>query len=98
MVPLMILSLNDNMIDQFTAIIDISVTVFLFIYLVCVLSYFKLMVFNKDRFKLSRLILSVLAFVFCIWALLASDFSMVALSSIIVLVGVPVYLVKRKTW
>jgi len=98
MVPFLILTLDVNLINQVNKIIDISVTAFLFVYVMSTLSYIKL--FWKDPVRNAidyrALIIGVSALVFCGWALWSSGLKTVGLALIITLTGVPIYLWRRK--
>ncbi|WP_010301404.1 amino acid permease [Candidatus Odyssella thessalonicensis] len=91
-VPLLIMTLDKNLVVQVNKIIDISVTAFLFVYILCMLSYIKLNAHKKPIY----LIISLLAVMFCSWALYYTDLSLILWSSIFFLSGLPVYLWQYK--
>ncbi len=96
-IPLLILTMDTDLIHQVNTVIDISVTAFLFVYLLCTLSYWKL--FLKRGSWLSDkkgCVLGTTALVFCVWALWSSGLKMVSLASLITLSGWPVYYWQRK--
>ena len=92
MTPVLIVTLNQDLISQVNTIIDVSVTAFLFVYVLSVLSYIKL--FWKSG--IASNIIGVGALSFCGWALYSSGLKMVALASLITLTGLPVYLWKNR--
>ncbi|MCE5293440.1 MAG: amino acid permease [Chlamydiales bacterium] len=92
MVPVLFLTLNKSLIEQVTFIIDVSVTAFLFVYVMSVLSYLKL--FAKK--SASCLVIGLGALSFCGWALYSSGLQMVLLASCITLTGLPVYLIRHR--
>ncbi len=92
MTPVLIVTLNQNLIAQVTFIIDVSVTAFLFVYVLSVLSYLKLFWNNK-----SCLFIGFGALSFCGWALYSSGLTMVALAGLITLTGLPVYLWRNRS-
>lgn len=98
MVPVLIVTLNQNLISQVNLIIDISVTAFLFIYTLSILSYVKL--FWKDQetgaFNTKGMLTGLGALLFCGWALYSSGIMMVACASLIAIAGIPIYLWKHK--
>lgn len=98
MVPILILTLEQDLITQVNTIIDISVTAFLFIYVLSVLSYLKLFWKNKASKKIDfrSLLIGLLALLFCVWALMASGIKMVGLATLITLLGAPIYYWKKK--
>lgn len=96
MMPFFIFAIFDqNLVGQFTKIIDASVTLFVVIYAICVLSFLKLFCINKE-FKPYYIILGILSLLFCGWILLSSEPFSMLLSSIIVLSGVPIYFIKKR--
>ncbi len=92
MVPVLLVTLNADLIEQVTFIIDVSVTAFLFVYVLSVLSYIKL--FWKKG--VTEMFIGTGALSFCTWALYSSGLKMVALASLITLAGLPIYLWKNR--
>ncbi len=100
MIPLLILTLDANLINQVNSIIDISVTAFLLVYLMSVLSYLKLFCnFRSVGTTTGRnaLLIGILALIFCGWALWASGLKMISLGLLITLSGAPIYLWNRRS-
>ncbi len=91
--PLLFLSLQENLLGQFNAIIDISITLILIIYLVCILAYFKLKIGYSTRMAL---VIGVGALAFVIFSLWAAGFKMVMLSLSLLLLGFPMRFYMRK--
>lgn len=89
-IPVLLLTMNRDLIAQVNMMIDMSVTAFLFVYTLSILSYLKL--FRKNP---KSIVLGVCALLFCGWALYSSGLKMVALASLIPLAGAPIYLWKR---
>ncbi len=83
MTPVLLVTLNQDLISQVNSIIDVSVTAFLFVYVLSVLSYIKLV---------RNYIIGFGALAFCAWALYSSGIKMVAFASLITLAGLPLYL------
>lgn len=98
MVPVLIVTLNQSLIAQVNFIIDVSVTAFLFVYVMSVLSYIKL--FWKSQttgaFDIRALTVGFGALLFCGWALYSSGIQMVLLASLITIAGIPLYLWKNR--
>lgn len=91
--PLLFLSLQENLLSQFNAIIDISITLILLIYLVCIMAYFKLKIGYSSRVA-GFIGFGALLFVsFSLWA---AGFKMVMLSLSLLLLGLPMRLYMRK--
>lgn len=91
MTPVLFVTLNKNLIESVNLIIDVSVTAFLFVYVLSVLSYLKL--FWKSS---KSLVIGLGALSFCGWALYSSGLKMVGLASLIALTGLPVYLWRNR--
>lgn len=91
MVPVLIATLNSSLIDQINLIVDVSVTAFLFVYILSVASYIKLL-WNGNGSK----IIGIAALLFCGWALYSSGIKMIALASLFPLAGVPIYLWRKR--
>ncbi len=98
MIPVLLLTLNQDLITQVTLIIDVSVTAFLFVYVLSVLSYLKLFWKNtlSGKINLQNIFIGTGGMLFCAWALYSSGIKMVGLASLITLTGLPVYLWKHK--
>ena len=95
MIPLLILTMDSDLIHQVNKIIDVSVTAFLFVYLFSVLSYFKLFLkVEKSRFKV--LMIGFIALCFCIWALWSSGLEMLFFAGLITCTGIPVYFLNSR--
>ncbi|HRE30530.1 MAG TPA: amino acid permease, partial [Candidatus Berkiella sp.] len=87
--PLLFLSLQENLLSQFNAIIDISITLILLIYLVCILAYFKLKIGYSSKVGM---VIGIGALVFVSFSLWAAGFKMVTLSLVLLLLGIPMRL------
>lgn len=99
MIPVLILAMNQNLVSLVNFTIDVSVTAFLFIYTLSVLSYLKLFWRNSQTGVLSitGILIGSGALLFCGWALYSSGIQMIALASLITLTGIPFYLWKNRT-
>lgn len=97
MVPVLCLTLSHTFIEQVNLIIDVSVTAFLFVYVLSVLSFIKLFWHSSEGrlFTIDRCA-GIAALIFCAWALYSSGIKMVALAGIIALTGIPVYASLRR--
>ena len=94
-IPLIILSHQENLLKQFEFIIEVSVTLIFIVYLMCVLSYRKLLSEKRPLHKTEQ-VLSVAALIFIFWAIWATSLSTVFLSSLIFILGIPVYFWTRR--
>lgn len=94
-IPFLILTVSDSLVTQLNTIIDISVTTFLGVYIVCIISFMALL--RKEQSKHYWLwSLSILSLAFCLWALCSVSFVHLLLSSFFVLSGLPIYLSRYK--
>jgi APA family basic amino acid/polyamine antiporter len=90
-IPLLFLSLQSTLMEQFNFIIDVAVTLILLVYAVSVLAYFKLMI-RDGRWTFTKGALGAGALAFTAWALWAASFKMVMLSLVILVIGIPMRL------
>jgi APA family basic amino acid/polyamine antiporter len=89
-VPLLYLTLNANISQQISAIIDFSVVAFLFVYLICVLAYIKRL--YQEQASVQHWIYSILACLFCLWTISQTPWTTILTSMVFSLSGLPVYL------
>lgn len=88
-VPLLALTANKNIAGQVTAVIDFSVTSFLFIYLLCSVANLILN-WQKDR-KLTGIINSLFSIIFCSWVISETSLNVILISSLFTISGIPLY-------
>ena len=91
--PMLVLSLSDDLMSQFNFIIDVSITLILIIYVACVLSYLKL--FGQQS-NAASLLIAAGALAFACFSLWAAGIKMVLLSMIILIFGLPMYLLRQR--
>lgn len=89
--PLLALSLQNSLMDQFQFIVDAAVSMIILIYLVCVLAYVKLEI-DQRQFKGKSLFLGISSILFTCWALWASKPETLICSLGILLLGIPMRL------
>lgn len=87
--PLLYMAMNVNIAQQITAIIDFSVVAFLFVYLMCVLAYIKLLLTQKWGWY--HWLYSLGALLFCGWIISQTSALTLGIASLFVLSGAPVY-------
>lgn len=97
-IPILILTLDKDLIKQINTIIDISVTAFLFVYGLSVLSYLKLFWKNQKLNSINwfELCIGFGGLIFCLWTLWSSGTKMVGFALLIPLSGVPLYFWKTR--
>ncbi len=97
---LLFLTLTPNILQQLNSIIDLSVSIFLFIYLACSLAFLKLLIKREIvplRPKLYYAI-TLLSCGFCLWVLAFTSFKNLAICSLFVLSGIPIYLWQKRSF
>lgn len=87
-VPLLILTSDENTASQVATVIDFSVTAFLFIYLMC--SVVNLVMTWNER-RIRSFINSIVALLFCIWVISETSFTTIIISSLFTISGVVLY-------
>lgn len=90
-IPLLILTASENISGQIVSIIDFSVTAFLFVYLSCGLAHIKL-ISSAEKFKFVHYLYGFISIIFCLWIIYETPFKTLAIASLFVASGVPVYL------
>lgn len=89
--PLLIITANENLSAQITEIIDFSVIAFLFVYLACSIAFFKLLITQTTKVSLGRWLISYGAIIFCIWTICQTPIRTLVIASSFALSGIPVY-------
>jgi APA family basic amino acid/polyamine antiporter len=90
-IPLLLLSLQNSLMEQFNFIIELATLLILVVYAISVLAYLKLMI-RDGKITPTKIALGIGALSFAGWALWAASLKMVALSFVIVLLGIPMRL------
>lgn len=89
-VPLLIITFDDNIAKQVSAIIDYSVTAFLFVYLACCISFAVIEIREKEV-SFAPLICSILATIFCVWIISQTPLQSLIIAALFVVSGLPMY-------
>jgi len=91
---LLIMTASQSLASQVLTIIDFSVTAFLFVYGICCLAFFKLLLQKNERGLglLRSLIYGCIAFAFCAWVIYETSLYTILVASLFTLSGVPLYL------
>lgn len=87
--PLLFLTASNSISHQITAIIDFSVIAFLFVYLISVFAYIK--VLFQEKAKYYHWIYTLGALVFCIWVISLTPIETIGISMLFVVTGIPMY-------
>ena len=95
---LLFLTLTPNILEQLNKIIDLSVSIFLFIYLACSLAFLKMLIKRQIVPEKPKLYFAItlLACTFCLWILAFSTFKTLLFCSSFVLSGIPIYFLQKK--
>jgi len=90
-VPLLILTANKSFASQVLTIIDFSVTAFLFIYVICCFSFFKILFQKQEKLvnKLPHLLYGTIALAFCCWVIYETSLSTLLIATLFTLSGIP---------
>lgn len=98
-VPLILFTIDDDISKQIFTIIDLSVQASLFIYLICIISYFCILCREKKPWWHYEKIVSAIASVFCLCMTASSDVSTLMYAMLFPISGIPVYCfwIKKKT-
>lgn len=94
-VPILILTANENLVAQINMIIDFSVTAFLYVYLACVFAFFKLIRKSSER-PIMYICAGVIGLLFCLWVLTETPWHIIAIASLFGLSGVPVFVYQAR--
>ena len=90
--PIIIFSVQENMLAQFNFIIDITIALILLIYVSCILAYFKTVL----QHTWISVILGIGALVFALFALYASGIKMILLAFALLLLGIPFWIMYKR--
>lgn len=93
LIPLLLLTYKENIAHQILLIVDFSVTAFLFVYLMCCLAFLKLAYKNR---QLRTWIVGLGASGFCLWILSQTDLKILAIATLFIASGIPLYLFQHK--
>lgn len=93
-VPLLILTANKGLTMQVLMIIDFSVTAFLFVYALCCLAFFRLLLCRKVNIfhQLPQLLYGGIALIFCCWVIYETPLYTTLIAMLFTLIGIPFYL------
>lgn len=93
--PLLMMAQQESLADTVNTIIDISVTAFLFVYIITCLAFLRILWRQKSQEKRTLWILGFLSLGFCLWILVLTSLKTLLAASLFVLSGLPVYFLWR---
>lgn len=89
-VPLLLLTANENFAARINSIIDISVTSFLFVYLICCIGFLKIML-KSEKCNVWLFLVGLFAAVFCSWVIYETKLQTLMIASLFTVSGLPLY-------
>lgn len=95
--PFLFLMMEHSLAKQISTIIDYSVTAFLYVYLLCVCAYIKVLI--KEKIRWHHWIYTIISVIFCLWILIETSLATLGVAALFVLSGIPVYFIwyRRKS-
>lgn len=94
-VPLLVLTNSESFAEQITAIIDISVISFLFVYVACSVGLLRILSFEQALRPSLASIAALIAIAFCCFVIYQTPLSTLLISGLFTLSGGPMYLYMR---
>ncbi len=93
--PLLVLTHHESLAEKVNTIIELSVTAFLFIYVISCVAYLKLLMTPKRKEPVWKWLCGLVSLGFCLWIIFSTPLITVLISSLFVLSGLPIYLLRR---
>ena len=95
MIIILLVTFNANIVDQLVNIIDISVITFLYVYLICSISY--LVIYRKVKeTSIMKLVFAIFSILFCLWVVFNNPLIENLVAILFILLGLPMYWWYRK--
>lgn len=94
-IPLLILTNNENTAQQLNYIIDLSVLSFLYVYVCCCLAQLKALL-KEPVLKKSAFFVVITALLFCLWIIAKTNISSVLTSFMFTLFGLPLFFARYR--
>lgn len=88
--PLLLITADKNILDQLKKIIDFSVTAFLYVYLICSISYLMIHI-KEEKIKLLKIITTLISILFCIFAISQTSLTIHLICMLFVISGIPMF-------
>ncbi|MBI2791003.1 MAG: amino acid permease [Gammaproteobacteria bacterium] len=93
--PLLMMTQHENLAQKVNTIIDLSVTAFLFVYIISCLAFLKLWWPLKDKQPVWKWMCGVISLGFCLWIIFSTPLNTLLVACLFVLSGLPIYLIRR---
>lgn len=94
--PLLFFTHHENLAQKVNTIIDLSVTSFLFIYVISCLAFLKILWQQKTKNKIWQWICGIFSLGFCLWVIFSTPMKTLLICSFFVISGLPIYILRRK--
>ncbi|HRE30923.1 MAG TPA: amino acid permease, partial [Candidatus Berkiella sp.] len=94
--PLIYFTHSDNLAQKVNTIIDLSVTSFLFVYVICCMSFLKMIWQQKRSARDWQWYCGLFSLAFCLWVMASTPLKTLIICSLFVFSGLPIYLIRRK--
>jgi APA family basic amino acid/polyamine antiporter len=91
-IPLLFMTINDNLVQQVNTIVDAAVTALLGVYVICMLSFIKLYYTTNKVYS----VIAIIAMSFCLWVIAYSSWLNISIGILIVLSGIPIFIFHKK--
>ncbi len=97
-IPLLVMTASNTLAAQIDWIVNISSTTFLFVYTACCLAFFKLLAQKHIPTSFSALAYGFVALLFCAWVIYATPIAILAVASLFILSGIPLFIRAYRTF
>ena len=94
--PLLFFTHSENLAQKVNTIIDLSVTAFLFVYVICCLAYLKILWQQRAKEKMWQWFCGIFSLGFCLWIIFSTPMKTLLVCSFFVVSGLPIYIIRRK--
>jgi APA family basic amino acid/polyamine antiporter len=91
-IPLLLMTFDNGLLEQFRSLIDIATTQILIIYIICVAAYF-VSLYRSKALNAKHYFIGGVAMIYSLWALSAVALNMLLSSCAITLCGLPMWLI-----
>lgn len=95
---LLMATLTPDILKQMNGIIDLSVLVFLLVYLISACALIKILIKERKRQSLNYFFISIIGALFCIWAFVFVSIMQLLICLLFVISGAPVYFHQKRKY
>jgi APA family basic amino acid/polyamine antiporter len=90
-IPLLIVTADKNILEQLKSIIEFSVIAFVYVYLICSISYFIIHI-STEKIKIWKILSTIIAIGFCVFIILETSFYTHLIASYFIIAGIPMFI------